>query len=70
MRILIILLFMLLLLFFLIERANGEIKDYRSAQEGKKVFIEEVDSLSKAIEVGNRVCPGSSLKMPVGKEIT
>ena len=68
-RILIIFVFILLLLFILIDGVNGKVKDYRNAQEGKKVLTEEVDSSSKAIEVGNKVCPVSGLKIQAGKEI-
>lgn len=68
-RILIILLFILLLLFFLIDGANGKARGYRFTQEGGKVLTEEVDSLSKAIEVGNSVCPVSGLKIRAGEEI-
>ena len=68
-RILVIFSFILLLLFFLIDGVNGKAKDYKNAQEGKKVLTEEVNSLSKAIEVGNRVCPVSGLKIQTGKEI-
>ena len=68
-RILIIFVFILLLLLILIDGVNGKVKDYRNAQEGKKVLTEEVNSLSKAIEFGNRVCPVSGLKIPVGKEV-
>ena len=60
---------MLLLLFVLMGRAIGKARDYRNKQEGEKVLTEEVNSLSKAIEVGNRVCPVSGLKIQTGKEI-
>ena len=50
-------------------RAIGKARDYRNKQEGEKVLTEEVTYSLKAIEVGNRVCPVSGLKIPVGKEV-
>jgi len=55
-----------MLLFLLIDGVNGEEKNI---QEGKEILTEEVDSSSKAVEVGNRVCPVSGLKIRVGEEI-
>ena len=68
-RVLVIFLSMLLLLFVLMGRAIGKARDYRNKQEGEKVLTEEVTYSLKAIEVGNRVCPVSGLKIPVGKEV-
>jgi len=66
-RILVIILFILILLFLLIDGVNG--KEEEHSQKGKEILTEEINSSLKAVEVNNRICPVSGLKIQAGKEI-